>query len=307
MRLGLTGRRHPRRLAGWRARAQTLAAGLATLALWTASTVVPVGAAEHAAALPGVTATTRIATTTAQPTLGTAAAETRRSGLQFMSPALQALQRDDAQNPALLWASDGAALWRDRSNPAGRACADCHGDQAQQIAGAAARHPAWDAVAGQPVNLAGRINACRQRHQQAPPLALESPDALALALWLGLQSRGLPMAPPDDPRLAPLRAQGAALWQQRMGQLNLACSHCHEQRAGLRLGGAVIPQGHATGYPIYRLEWQALGSLQRRLRGCVTGVRAEPWPADAPEWLALEAYLALRAAGMAVETPAVRP
>jgi L-cysteine S-thiosulfotransferase len=36
-------------------------------------------------------------------------------------------------------------------------------------------------------------------------------------------------------------------------------------------------------------------------------VRAEPWPADAPEWLALEAYLALRAAGMAVETPAVRP
>ena len=27
--------------------------------------------------------------------------DTRRSGLQFMGPALQALQRDDAQNPAM--------------------------------------------------------------------------------------------------------------------------------------------------------------------------------------------------------------
>ena len=75
----------------------------------------------------------------------------------------------------------------------------------------------------------------------------------------------------------------------------------------------MIPQGHATGYPIYRLEWQGLGSQQRRLRGCVVGVvgvRAEPFAADAPdapEWLALEAWLAERAAGMAVETPAVRP
>ena len=31
------------------------------------------------------------------------------------------------------------------------------------------------------------------------------------------------------------------------------------------------------------------------------------WAADAPEWLALEAYLAQRAAGLPVETPAVRP
>lgn len=251
------------------------------------------------------------AVATAQPARTAAAdatgADPRRSGLHFMSPALQALQRDDGQNPALLWAADGAALWRTRSNPAGRACADCHGDNARQVAGAAARHPAWDAVAGQPVNLAGRINACRQRHQQAPPLATESTDGLALAMWLGLQARGQPVAPPDDPRLAPLRAQGAALWQQRLGQLNLACSHCHDQRPGQRLGGAVIPQGHATGYPIYRLEWQALGSLQRRLRGCVTGVRAEAWAADAPQWLALEAHLAVRAASLPVETPAVRP
>jgi sulfur-oxidizing protein SoxA len=175
------------------------------------------------------------------------------------------------------------------------------------MAGVAARYPAWDEAGGRALNLAGRVNACRQRHQQAETLASESPDLLALTAWLGLQSRGLPLAPPADARLAPLRAQGRALWQQRLGQLNLACTQCHDRHAGQRLGGAVIPQAHATGYPIYRLEWQGLGSLQRRLRGCVAGVRAEPFAPDAAEWLALEAWLVERAAGMAVETPAVRP
>lgn len=230
-----------------------------------------------------------------------------RSGLAFMGPALQALQRDDAQNPAMLWVQDGQQLWRAPAGTNGKPCAECHGDAARSMAGVAARYPAWDTGTGRALNLAGRINACRQRHQQAQPLAAEHADLLSLTAYVGLQSRGLPLAPPDDARLAPLRQQGQALWQQRIGQLNLACMQCHDQRAGQRLGGAVIPQGHATGYPTYRLEWQALGSLQRRLRGCVVGVRAQPWADDAPEWLALEAYLARRAAGLAVETPAVRP
>ena len=245
----------------------------------------------------------------------------RRSGLDDMSPALQALQRDDSLNPGLLWVQDGAALWRTAIGAAGKSCADCHGEPAKTLPGVAARYPAWStptntstdatadasATTGQPINLAGRINSCRQRHQQAPPLPTEHADLLALTAFLGLQSRGWPVAPPTDARLAPLRAQGQVLWGQRLGQLNLACLHCHDQRAGQRLGGATIPQGHATGYPTYRLEWQGLGSLQRRLRGCVVGVRAEPFAPDAPEWLALEAYLAQRAAGLLVETPAVRP
>ena len=69
----------------------------------------------------------------------------------------------------------------------------------------------------------------------------------------------------------------------------------------------MIPQAHPTGYPLYRLEWQRVGSLQRRLRGCMTGVRAEPFAYGAPEYTAIELFLMSRAAGMAMETPAVRP
>jgi len=69
----------------------------------------------------------------------------------------------------------------------------------------------------------------------------------------------------------------------------------------------VIPQAHPTGYPVNRLEWQSLGSLQRRLRNCMTGVCAEPYEYCAPEAVALELYLMERARGMPFETPGVRP
>jgi sulfur-oxidizing protein SoxA len=50
-----------------------------------------------------------------------------------------------------------------------------------------------------------------------------------------------------------------------------------------------------------------MGSLQRRLRNCMTGVRAEPFALGSDEFTALELYLMQRAAGMLLETPAVRP
>ena len=115
------------------------------------------------------------------------------------------------------------------------------------------------------------------------------------------------MAPTDAPEVAAAQARGRGLFQARIGQLNLACATCHDGLAGRSLTGNSIPQAHATGYPTYRLEWQSLGSLPRRLRNCLTGVRAEPYAFDAPALTDLEAYLAARAAGLPLEAPAVRP
>jgi sulfur-oxidizing protein SoxA len=236
-----------------------------------------------------------------------AAADTRRSGFDFMTPETQAIQRDDAQNPAMLWVQEGAAAWERKSGSAGRACVDCHGAAATGMKGVAARYPAFDAATRRPVTLGQRINACVVGQQGASALAPESQELLALESFVATQSRGLPIAPPDDPRLAPFRERGEKLYRQRIGQLDLSCAQCHDERAGGKLAGAVIPQAHPTGYPIYRLEWQGLGSLQRRLRGCISGVRAEPFPYGAVELTELELYLARRAAGMKIETPAVRP
>jgi sulfur-oxidizing protein SoxA len=239
--------------------------------------------------------------------LALAEGDGRRSGYRDMGPALQQMQDDDTANPAMLFVQAGAAAWGRTAGAAGKSCADCHGDAAASMTGVAARYPAFVAEAGKPVDLEGRINLCRTNRQQAAALSPESDDLLALSAYLALLSRGQPIAPPDDPRLAALRAEGAALYRQRQGQLNLSCATCHDDNAGRKLAGATIPQGHPTGYPIYRLEWQALGSLKRRLRNCVVGMRAEAWPYDATEYLALESYLMERARGMAMDAPGVRP
>ena len=80
------------------------------------------------------------------------------------------------------------------------------------------------------------------------------------------------------------------------------------RQLGQAAGGlARSRKAHPTGYPLYRLEWQSLGSLQRRLRGCITGIRAQAYDYGAPELVELELYLMSRARGMPIETPAVRP
>jgi sulfur-oxidizing protein SoxA len=233
--------------------------------------------------------------------------DTRRSGFDFMSPATQAMQRDDTQNPAMLFVAEGEALWQRAPAGDAKACAGCHGDARTTMRGVAARHPAFDATLARPVTLGERINLCRARQQRQAPWRAESAELLALEAYVALQSRGVPVAPPDDDRLAAFRARGEQRYRQRVGQLDLACSQCHDEHAGRRLGGSVIPQAHPTGYPIYRLEWQALGSLQRRLRSCYAGVRAEVPAFGSPELVELEVYLAARAAGMTVEAPGVRP
>jgi sulfur-oxidizing protein SoxA len=236
-----------------------------------------------------------------------AVAEERRSGLLDMRPEAQAMQRDDSMNPGMLWVLDGEALWQRKPSTGAQACADCHGDAAASMRGVAARYPAWDEARNEPIDLAGRIMQCRESRQNAPSLTRESHDLLALSSFIAHQSRGLPIAPPEDAGMRATRAVGQSLYKTRLGQLDLSCAQCHDDLAGRRLAGSTIPQGHPTGYPIYRLEWQALGSLQRRLRGCMTGVRAEPFAYGSAEFIAIEAYLMERARGMALETPAIRP
>lgn len=236
-----------------------------------------------------------------------ARAEERRSGFADMSRETQAMQRDDTSNPGMLWVLEGEALWQRPAGPAGQSCAACHGEAEASMRGVAARYPAWDEARGAPIDLAGRIAQCQAERQGSAPSARESQGLLALTAYVGHQSRGLPIAPPEDPRLAPARAQGEALYLQRRGQLDLSCAQCHDDHAGRRLAGSIIPQGHPTGYPLYRLEWQALGSLQRRIRGCMASVRSEPFAYGAPEYTAIELFLMSRAAGMALEVPGVRP
>ena len=231
----------------------------------------------------------------------------RRSGYSFMTPDTRAMQDDDTSNPGMLWVLDGEKLWARKMGAADKACADCHNDARASMKGVAARYPAFDKALGRPVDIEQRINLCRVNQQETTPLAYESRDLLALTALVAQQSRGVAIESGSDPQLAPFLAKGRELFMQRQGQLNLGCTICHDDNWDKRLAGSAITQAHPTGYPIYRLEWQSLGSLQRRLRACITGIRAQAYDFGAPELVEIELYLMSRAKGMPLEAPAVRP
>src|SRR6202040_4035330 len=190
----------------------------------------------------------------------------RRSGYSFMTPDTKAMQDDDTANPGMLWVLDGEKLWNRKSGAADKACADCHNNARASMKGIAAHYPAFDRALGRPVDLEQRINLCRANHQQATPLPYESRDLLALTAFVAQQSRGAAIETGSDPQLEPFIAKGRELFMQRQGQLNLGCANCHDDNSDKHLAGSAITQGQPTGYPLYRLGRQHLGSLQRRRR-----------------------------------------
>jgi len=227
-----------------------------------------------------------------------------RSGIEFSGADVRAMQADDLANPGFLWVDRGETLWR--ADAPGGSCASCHGDAKSSMRGVAARYPLFDAGHKTVIDLDERINDCRQGRQHEQALPRESEDLLALSAYVAHQSRGLPTSVRIDGPAQPAFDRGRTLYLQRHGQMNLSCAQCHEQNWGKRLYAETISQGHGSGFPAYRLEWQKLGSLQRRIRACFFGIRAEAPQPGAQELTDLELYLAWRAQGLPIEAPGVR-
>jgi sulfur-oxidizing protein SoxA len=229
-----------------------------------------------------------------------------KSGLEFTGADVRALQLDDFANPGMLWAERGEKLWSTPAGSGGQSCASCHQDAKTSMKGVSARYPAFDAAARRLFNIEARINACRTEKQKAEAFKPESEDLLAITAYVNQQSRGVPIQVRIDGPARPHFERGRDFYYTRRGQMNMSCATCHEQNVGKRLYAETLSQGQPNAYPIYRLEWQAMGSLHRRLRSCLFGVRAELLPVGSPEFLDLELFLAWRAEGLKIEAPGVR-
>jgi len=229
-----------------------------------------------------------------------------KSGIEYAGADVRALQADDFANSGMLWVTRGETLWNSVAGRNGKSCASCHQDAPASMKGVAARYPRLDTVSGKIINIEGRINNCREHNQAAGPLRYESKELLALTAYVAHQSRGMPLAVTVDAGTRPYFERGRDIYYRRQGQMNLACTHCHEQNAGRKLLAETVSEGHGNAYPAYRLEWQSVGSLHRRLRTCYYGVRAVMPAFGSGELLDLEFFLARRATGLTVETPGVR-
>ena len=227
-----------------------------------------------------------------------------KGGVEFQSADVQKLQADDFANPGMLWVARGEAMWSQPRGAANVACSACH--DTASLKGVAARYPRHDAALGRVVDLEQRINACVTTKQRAAPFGWESDELLSLTAFIARQSKGVPIVVSIDGAARPVFEAGRRLYATRIGQLHLACTNCHDAAWGKTLLAESVSQGHPDGWPAYRLEWQSLGSLQRRMRACFFGVRAEMPAYGSDDFTALELYLAWRAQGLASTAPGVR-
>jgi sulfur-oxidizing protein SoxA len=228
------------------------------------------------------------------------------SGYQFMAPETQQLQDDDFLNPAMFLVEKGATLWGQEWTDGGATCQSCHQDIATDMAGVAAVYPRTDPVSGGLVSLEMKVISEIAGRLGAAAPAYGSEDLLALTALIGFQSRGMPTNVAVTPDSAPWIEKGREIFYTRRGQLNLSCANCHQDHWGDKLRGDTISQGQINAFPIYRLTWSDFGSRQRMFTWCMESIRAEPYDYGSDEYLALEAFLAVRGAGLAIETPGVR-
>jgi L-cysteine S-thiosulfotransferase len=227
----------------------------------------------------------------------------RISGNAYLSPQLQALQNDSHKNPISLWLDRGSSLWQAQ-------CQSCHAG-IDSLKRSAASFPRLASDGKTLRNLEDQIALCQQRGKSAAQdFPNDHDDVLALSAALHQAAQGerisVAAAAGQNAQWQTRLHSGQQLYQARMGRINLACMHCHDQKVGSHMRADVISPGHPTGFPIYRMSWQTLGSTERRLRACYSGVQA-PLPAPRSADLRdLELFLKVRANGLPLDGPSIR-
>lgn len=228
-------------------------------------------------------------------------AETRQSGNQFLTSELLNLSKDESINPITLWIDQGSQIWQ-------KDCQGCHQDL-NQIRQSVVSLPRWKK--NQLVNLEDQIVQCFAK-KQITGLSLESSEVLAVATFLSESAKGLkvqvqsPMNQLEKKAWQEALNHGAQIYTQRLGRVNLSCTQCHDLNIGKNLRSDVISPAYITGFPIYRQSWQAMGSVDRRLRACYSGVQAAIPPSGHRDLRSLELFLKSRSNGMIWEGPSIR-
>ncbi|WP_424969520.1 sulfur oxidation c-type cytochrome SoxA [Dinoroseobacter sp. S76] len=231
--------------------------------------------------------------------------DTIYSGWVFRSTETQSLQMDDFDNPGMIWVDQAAEVWDTADGSEGKSCASCH-ESPESMAGVRAVYPKWNEAAGEVRTLEMQINDCRETHMGAEKWKYDGGDMVNMTALISSVSRGMPVNVAIDGPAQSTWEKGKEIYYTRYGQLELACSNCHEDNYGNMIRADHLSQGQINGFPVYRLKNAKLNAAHSRFRGCVRDTRAETFPVGSPEFVALELYVASRGNGLTVEGPSVR-
>lgn len=227
------------------------------------------------------------------------------SGWHFREDDTRDMQRDDFDNPAMLFVDQARDVWNTVEGTAGESCASCHGDP-ESLRGFWATQPKYNAEKGEVWSAEMYVNDCRQTRMGAEPWGWDSGSMKNMTALIASVSRGLPMNVATDGEAQRYWERGREIYYTRYGQLELACANCHEENNGRYIRADHLSQGHINGFPTYRLRNAGLVSRHNRFLGCIRDTRGEPYAIGSEDFVALELYVASRGNGLSVEGPAVR-
>jgi sulfur-oxidizing protein SoxA len=102
--------------------------------------------------------------------------------------------------------------------------------------------------------------------------------------------------------------RGKKYYYTQRGYLKLSCASCHVQGAGQRVRNEKLSQllGQVTHFPVHRLKWGGLGTLERRMAGCIKDEGQVPPKEDSKEMRELLYFMAYMSNGMKIDGPDIR-
>lgn len=228
------------------------------------------------------------------------------SGWHFRDDATRDMEKDDFDNPGMIFVDLGMDKWNAAIGKNGESCAGCHNGP-ESMKGLRAVLPRVDATTGKLMIMEDYINGCVTERMGLEAWGVTSKDMKNMLALISMQSRGEVQNVAIDGPAAEFYEKGKEIFYTRYGQLELSCKNCHEDNYGNFIRADHLSQGQISGFPVYRLKDAGLVSAQQRFVGCVRDTRAETFKAGGDEFKALELYVASRGNGLSIEGVGVRP
>jgi L-cysteine S-thiosulfotransferase len=189
----------------------------------------------------------------------------------------------------------------------GKTYGDCFPDKG---IGIRQNYPYFDLKTGEVITLELALNRCREANGEEPYSYVKD-EMAALTAYMAFTSRGKPfdIKIPNDPRALAAYEKGAEYFYARRGQLNFSCASCHVQNPGNHIRTEVLAPalGIVAAMPIYRSEWNGMGTMSRRLVTCNSQVRGVPLQPQDELYRDVEYYLSYMSNGLPISGPGARP
>ena len=189
----------------------------------------------------------------------------------------------------------------------GKSYGDCFPDKG---IGIRQNYPYFDEKSGEVITLELALNRCREANGEAP-FSYVKDEMASLTAYMAFTSRGKPFAIkiPNDPRARAAFQNGERYFYTRRGQLNFSCASCHVQNPGNHIRTEVLAPalGILNAMPIYRSEWNGMGTISRRFVTCNSQTRAVPLQPQDEDFRDVEYFLSYMANGLPISGPGARP